>query len=397
MILAEQFRYVDYEGQVFWLRQKDKYEVGDIVIVKNTPDIQDFQPSSTRPYNTRLVKIKQVIESRGAVNVTDQWKYIPYNDNGSYLYHNAIAGLADDYRPIFPPLPATCSRCGRPFPSSQNTDKDHLCPDCAQREFVLPYHRYYPELIFYTKETETAKKPLFLGVELEVDGAGESDRIVKQIYRKFPELKKYCYFSHDGSLNDGLEIIFHPMDLTIYREIRPLLAMFFDYLRSLGYLSHNTGTCGLHIHINRDFFPTAKKQEVGLSKILYAWEKHWQDILLFSRRISKQKIERYAKKLDEPIRSFISRWDKTNEHDGHYYSVNLTNDNTIEFRIFRGTLNINTFYATLEFIDNLVKISSTKTITELAEMPFDAYLSELSAKYYAVRRGDTMFEEVELT
>ena len=389
MILPELYEYRDYAGNIFHLRQKDEYEPNDVVICKIGEEFDEIQPRSQRPYNTRFVRIRR-LEQRPSGGK----RYVPYDDNGSYLYYNAIAGLADDFHPVFPPRPAVCNRCGAPYDREQHSDEDGLCPFCAKRDYILPYHRYYPHPIFYTKATD---RPLYLGVELEVDCGGESDRTVKQIYRKFPDLQKFCYFSHDGSLGDGFEIIFHPMDLEVYKENAPLFTAFFDYLRSLGYLSHNTNTCGLHIHINRDYFKTERQQEVGLSKMLFVWEKYWSEILLFSRRISKAKVERFAKKLDEPIRSFITRWNKTNEHDGHYYSVNLTNEKTIEFRIFKGTLNINTFYATLEFINNLVKISSSKTVTELTEIPFDAYLSDLSARYYAVRKGDSIFEEIEVT
>lgn len=392
MILPTTYEYTDYAGNVYHLRQKDVYEAGDVVICKIGEEYDAVQPSNRHPYNTHFVVIER--KDRQYSNSSRETRYIPMDNNGQYLWHSAIAGLADDFHPVFPPRPACCSRCGNGYIRTEDSDPDGLCPECAKRDYVLPYHRYYPRPIFYTKDT---MQPLFLGVELEIDGAGESDRTVKNIYKKFPELKNYCYFSHDGSLNDGLEIIFHPMDLAVYKENKPLFEQFFAYLRSLGYLSHNTSTCGLHIHINRDFYKTDRKQEVGLSKMLFVWEKYWSDILLFSRRVSKAKIERFAKKVDEPIRSFITRWNKTREHDGHYYSINLTNEKTIEFRIFKGTLNVNTFYATLEFIDNLVRITNAKTVTELSEIPFDKYLSELSARYYAVRKGDYDFEEVEVT
>ena len=37
-----------------------------------------------------------------------------------------------------------------------------------------------------------------------------------------------------------------------------------------------------------------------------------------------------------------------------YYAVNLSNDDTIEFRLFRGTLNPNSFFATLELVNAIV-------------------------------------------
>ena len=41
------------------------------------------------------------------------------------------------------------------------------------------------------------------------------------------------------------------------------------------------------------------------------------------------------------------KWYKS---DGRYKAINLQNDNTIEFRLFRGTLKLNTFIASLQFV-----------------------------------------------
>ena len=40
-------------------------------------------------------------------------------------------------------------------------------------------------------------------------------------------------------------------------------------------------------------------------------------------------------------------------YNNRYMAVNLTNRNTIEFRIMRGTLNLESFYACIDFITTL--------------------------------------------
>lgn len=42
---------------------------------------------------------------------------------------------------------------------------------------------------------------------------------------------------------------------------------------------------------------------------------------------------------------------------GRYFSVNLQNANTIEFRIFRGTLKYNTLIATLQLVDRVCDVA----------------------------------------
>ena len=56
-----------------------------------------------------------------------------------------------------------------------------------------------------------------------------------------------------GSLEDGLEIVTHPMSLDYQRTHMPWEALCRKAI-SLGYLSHRAGTCGLHVHVSRDAF-----------------------------------------------------------------------------------------------------------------------------------------------
>jgi hypothetical protein len=64
-----------------------------------------------------------------------------------------------------------------------------------------------------------------------------------------------------------------------------------------------------------------------------------------------------------------------NRNLDRYYAVNLTNRNTIEFRMFRGTMNIETFFATMELVDNIVKLCKDKTTNEIQTMNFEDLLT----------------------
>jgi hypothetical protein len=59
-------------------------------------------------------------------------------------------------------------------------------------------------------------------------------------------------------------------------------------------------------------------------------------------------------------------------------------------RIFRGTLNINTFKATLQFVDNLARLVKKTTLTRLTSLTFDDIINfkkypELTA-YWNLRK-----------
>ena len=98
----------------------------------------------------------------------------------------------------------------------------------------------------------------------------------------------------------------------------------------MGYTSHQAGTCGLHIHVNRDAFGnTEGLQDVRIARILYFFEKNWEELLKFSRRTQGQLNQwaaRYGYK-DQP-REILDHAKKGGE-GGRYSCVNLQNRDTI--------------------------------------------------------------------
>lgn len=83
----------------------------------------------------------------------------------------------------------------------------------------------------------------FVGLEVEVDciDGGDVAAIAARV------LDGRCYTKHDGSLDDGAEVVTHPHTLAALQEA-PLA----DALRSLsraGGRAWDTTTCGLHVHV----------------------------------------------------------------------------------------------------------------------------------------------------
>ena len=85
----------------------------------------------------------------------------------------------------------------------------------------------------------------------------------------------------------------HPMSLDYHLTQMPWAEVCRKAV-SLGYLSHQAGTCGLHVHVSRAAFgDTPEKQDAVIARILYFFEKHWEELLKFSRRTPAQ-LDRWA-------------------------------------------------------------------------------------------------------
>ncbi len=144
-------------------------------------------------------------------------------------------------------------------------------------EIIHDYY-YKPEPIFY------GDGPRYLGVELELDDGGENEFCASKLLDIANAQKEHMYIKHDGSLDDGFECVTHPMTLDYHINQMPWRAIL-NKAVAKGYLSHQAGTCGLHVHISRNALgANYEEQEATIAKILYFYEKFWNEILTFSRK-----------------------------------------------------------------------------------------------------------------
>lgn len=288
-----------------------------------------------------------------------------------------------------------CAHCGESVKrSSAFRDKsdNYLCPECNKRHWVLPYHTHYPLVEFYG-DSKGNDVP-FMGFELEVDCGGENHQNVAELMpliNKEDTGKVFAYCSRDGSLNDGFEIITQPATMQYHLSIRDVYNRAIQKLKAMGYASHETTTCGLHVHFNRSFFDS----DDCVCRLLRMTEKFWNELCVFARRPERM-TSRYAKRMPDgmSIEDYVEVANRCREHSYHYYAVNIANRDTIEIRIFRGTLNLNTLMATLQLVNNMAVFAKTKTMEEVENMKFEDLLTtHIQRKYWNRRKEVLDFEE----
>ena len=299
---------------------------------------------------------------------------------GSRIWSDDNAGTSDTplCQNCYDRCYTNCERCGTLLPLSDvyyeedDDDAPPLCHDCFQRSAGAKgtIHDYYfkPEPVFY------GTGPRYFGVELEIDDGGEDTHHAARLLtlaNDSRESRIYC--KHDGSLNDGFEIVTHPMSLDYHLHQMPWEAICKEAV-SMGYTSHQARTCGLHIHVSRDAFgETEDQQDRSIARILYFFEKHWEELLKFSRRTQRQ-LEHWAARYgfkEQPME--ILDHAKKGYRSGRYACVNLTNQDTIEFRIFRGTLKYNTLAAALHLVDRICDVALYLSDEELKAMSWTTF------------------------
>ena len=251
-------------------------------------------------------------------------------------------------------------------------DDGYFCHECYQRickNAAIHEYGYKPEPVFYGDSNR------YFGVELEIDGAGKDDDYAEELLDIGNMHDDCIYIKTDGSLDDGMEIVTHPMSLEYHKDF--CWEDIMHHAVRLGYRSHQTSTCGLHIHVNRDSLGESREeQDEVISRVLYFVEHHWNEMLKFSRR-SEYAMNRWAARYGYE-NSPKAIMDKAKKNYGRYVAVNLCNYHTIEFRLFRGTLKYNTLIATLELVNRICDIALSYTDDEMSKLSWSEFVSGIN-------------------
>lgn len=249
-----------------------------------------------------------------------------------------------------------CDECGLCF--SRDYDMHHRDGDCYCDEcwedmdpVIYEYHKYYDG---YYPRSLARESPLFMGFELEVDDVREDcEDLASRVLDGDSTGVLHC--EYDCTV--AFEFISQPCTLE-YHKNQHYNDWFLSELDGKC-SSHDAGTCGLHVHVNKSFFDDRGYDR--LKTILFFFK---EELFQFSRR---QRWDYGYSDFGEIIRknNVTMHKAKNTKHYGHSTWFNENNSSTYEFRFFRGTLRYETFMASLELVHNIcmAAMSNTDVIT----------------------------------
>lgn len=259
-----------------------------------------------------------------------------------------------------------CEECAESLPLCDNCgniiDDDvepniyglKLCKKCIEKNVKVRDYNYTPSY-WEHRTVNDDDKSLLIGAEIEIDKGSDSRDTMRGITQI---MGNSVVFKHDGSLDSGFEIVTHPFSFDFYHEKFDYIKRMMDVAKENGYKSHETNTCGLHLHVNRHQLPTDERSEDNvIDNILLILETFKSELDNFARRTNS----RYARYLQEEASctsvtmSFVRT--QKERQDDKYKALNLRHGSTIEFRIFKGTLRPETFMASIELVNNIVDIA----------------------------------------
>ena len=193
----------------------------------------------------------------------------------------------------------------------------------------------------------------FLGIEMEFHSCGESNERADKI---IGDLNKIIYAKHDGSLHDGMEFVTHPCTPQFH-----LSNIDYDkfFKRVQGLNGESTANSGLHIHVNRDFF----KGNNEIAKIIRFVENNFDTLMFFACRTDED--SNWCRKYGLKVKELPQIYAGAKSAKEKYRSINLLPRDTVEFRMFRSTQDVERVRAYIQFVD---------VVTDLANMDSIRYI-----------------------
>ena len=274
-----------------------------------------------------------------------------------------------------------CEECGDIIhidDSYSNDDDDYRGSSCYHRAGIHSYG-HKPSPIFGTTDASTDRfgrymgTDLTFGVELECDQGEDPNGTARELCGLTDRL--YC--KHDGSLDYGYEIVTHPGTLAWHMNKFPWADVCRVSLDN-GFKSHETSTCGLHIHIGKEQLGKNWRERNNVcGKLAALVDVLFPEIEQFSRR-GRGGCDHWAAR-NNCVRGLRRGMDEASAcealfsyaDNGRYHAVNVENEYTVELRFNRGTLKVPTIYACLQLASNLALFAKDHTVNECLDAKWD--------------------------
>jgi hypothetical protein len=252
-----------------------------------------------------------------------------------------------------------CSRCNTP--EQQYPKVEHVI--CSK---LMPY--CYTPGIYYPRKLSTERNPRFFGVEIEVSFDFEqtrhglsllSDTIWNLIKSSLDyDGQPFFYCKYDGSLGSrGIEVVSMPFSWLWYKKNRGIFDAVWN-LKKIGYSADHRRECGLHIHTSKTTISSLTVYKLGCFIF-----RNKNFINKISSRLSGG-LNKYC--TDFPSANLgkglsNSKYGKTYSSD-HHLALSTSKKDTVELRIFQGTLSPVMFEANLGFYNALIEFCENSPV-----------------------------------
>lgn len=290
-----------------------------------------------------------------------------------------------------------CESCGHVFESNKLVEFDPgaqgtpiMCVKCYSqktavpsviqphngKKYPKPYYDFTERLgsevidgeLFATCKKSKYQEPRLFGVEIEAEFDRPSMKkiglnrfkIAAEILKFFSDfvaVKEDGSLTMNGKYNDcnpdagynyaGLEIVTAPSGL---KRQKAMWTKFPDFAYYKFFRAWDTDTCGFHVHISK---ASLTSLQIGRMLRFVNHKNNKKFIEIVAGRSEKKFTKYYPKNLSDALYpERVNNPDEGTDHDRQRrVALNIANEHTVEFRIFRGTVNAHHIIRNIEFCE----------------------------------------------
>lgn len=261
--------------------------------------------------------------------------------------------------------------------SHNRLEDDRRLSNCCRLNLIGQYHGN-PPLRFHAfgkkfgqPKIEKLPEPgqVYLGMELECEchsnSRGDREKGAAILNKA---MGKYIWMKNDGSLYQGIEICTHPMTLEYFKTID--WSGFQELLDSgLHFRAWDKTNAGIHIHVGRTAFVSDSHLWKFGEMIVMNPEKTQKFAGRVENDFCRMTVRKntYGENCGKDMKKSISGvlLKKPGHRAAHYDAVNLSNENTVEVRIFKSSLRLPRILANMEFVDAVVKYTRDLKVSDV--------------------------------
>ena len=238
-----------------------------------------------------------------------------------------------------------CDKCGKLIKKSKGR---MICIECDEVIYKRSLNSYYTKPIpRFNGKYNNENAGRFYGFELEYSYLPSEAAFIlfNNLYKD-----KWIYNKSDSSLYNGVEIVTNPLSKQKAKELFNLME---DGLSNISKIKNYSKDAGVHIHVNRKSL-----DPITVYKLSY--------LLNYTSPSIDRRIIYYISGRNKYSTSTcddyhyaqvgkIERKASLKKPDSRYSALNLSNKNTIEFRIFKSTANKDMLIMYTDFVDDMIR------------------------------------------
>jgi len=311
-----------------------------------------------------------------------------WHDDGHHLEYYSVSVC---YRCTYDLY--NCERCSVQISSDDAQYFDDgeyescYCPDCyADAERQGGWVRRWgdkpaPDFI-HTDGITSRPRPnaWYMGMEIEVEGDAYVN--LRDAFADIHDRVGEVYYTTDGSLIRGLEIVTHPGTFDAWREGKVLKwDEWAQYIHGRVPDQTQFNTNGIHIHVSRDAFNNSRGiyQTGHVYRFMHFIQHHKDAVGTIAGR-GEADYCRWNFARDLKVRK-LDAIEKRGARSDRYRPVNMQNQNTIEIRIFDGRTDKPFIMRAIEFIHSTVEFTRLAKSKLPDWAAYDAYVRDNKEMY----------------